>query len=295
MGDGALSMSVDPSFLKRISLYFKMVKFSHSVFALPFAYTSALIADEGIPKAEKLFWITLAMLSARTTAMGANRVIDRKLDSLNPRTKDREIPAKKVSVSSAIILSLFSAVVLVFSAYMLNPLCFKLSPLALLVIVLYPYTKRFTWLSHFILGLALSAAPLGAWIAIRESLEIGSITLAISVLFWTAGFDTIYALQDIGFDRAYRLHSIPQRIGVRDSLWLSRFFHLISWNLLLLTGLIFGLGFFYWLGLIIIAGLFIYEHTLINAEDLSRINTAFFNMNGYISLTVFLFTLLNYM
>jgi 4-hydroxybenzoate polyprenyltransferase len=183
---------------------------------------------------------------------------------------------------------------MILSAYMLNPLCLKLSPFAIAVLLLYSYTKRFTWASHFVLGLAISAAPLGAWMAVKGTFDPVIIPLAAAVIFWLAGFDVLYALQDIEFDRSHGLYSIPRRFGVKKSLYLSRALHAVSFFSLVSNGLIFGLGAFYWIGMFVTAVLFIYEHSLIKEDDLSRLDMAFFNMNGYISMTVFLFTLMDY-
>lgn len=286
---GVLTL-VDP-----VRLYLRMIKFSHSVFALPFALTSALVAAGGLPSFEKIFWIAVAMVGARSGAMGLNRVIDRKIDALNPRTKNREVPSGKIKAGNVLLLSIVSLGVLVFAAYKLNPLCFKLSPVAIAVVVLYSYTKRFTWASHFVLGAALSAAPLGAWIAVRGTFDLEILPLALAVLFWLPGFDILYALQDVEFDMSHGLYSIPVKFGIRKALLFSRLLHLFSWIFLFLTGIIFSLGPVYWLGICIVAGLFIYEHSLVRPDDLTRLDMAFFNMNGYISMTVFVFTLLDYL
>ncbi len=281
--------------VEKLSLYFRMIKFSHSVFALPFAFTSALIAASGIPAARQILWIVVAMVGARSGAMGLNRIIDRKIDSANPRTSGREIPRGTIGISEALLFVVVSFGFLIFAAYMLNPLCLRLSPLAIAVLVLYSYTKRFTWLSHFILGLSISAAPIGAWIAVRGTFDPEIVPLAAAVVFWLAGFDVLYALQDIDFDRSYGLYSIPQRFGVKKSLFLSRIFHSCSYLLLVVNGLIFTLGVVYWAGMFVLAGLFLYEHSLIKENDLSRLDMAFFNMNGYISVGFFIFTLIDYM
>lgn len=280
--------------LGRVSLYLRMIKFSHSVFALPFALTAAIIAAGGLPPVGKLFWIVVAMVGARSGAMGLNRVIDRPIDALNPRTRGRELPSGKIKAWEALLFSAVSLCVLVLAAYMLNPLCLKLSPVAIAVIVVYSYTKRFTWMSHFVLGLTLSVAPLGAWIAIKGTLEPGILPLALAVLFWLPGFDILYALQDVEFDRSHGLYSVPARFGVGRALFISRALHALSWGFLALTGLMLHLGVLYWAGIIIAGGLFIREHSLVRADDLSKLDMAFFNMNGYISMTVFVFTLLDY-
>ena len=281
--------------INKVSVYLSMIKFPHSIFALPFAFTSALIAASGIPDLKQIGWIIIAMVGARSGAMGLNRIIDRKIDSANPRTKGREIPRGAISVFAAVLFVVVSFIFMVFAAYMLNPLCLKLSPVAIAILVLYSYTKRFTWMSHFFLGLSISAAPLGAWLAVKGSFDIEIIPLAIAVIFWLAGFDVLYALQDIDFDRRYGLYSIPKRFGISKSIYLSRIFHTMSFILLVANGMIFGLGGLYWTGMFLTAGLFLYEHSLITIDDLRKLDIAFFNMNGYISVTVFIFTLMDYM
>jgi 4-hydroxybenzoate polyprenyltransferase len=281
--------------LGRIGQYLRMIKFSHSVFALPFALTAAIIAAGGFPPPGKLLWIAVAMVGARSGAMGLNRVIDRGIDALNPRTRGRELPSGKIKAWEALLFSVISLCVLVFAAYKLNPLCLALSPAAIAIIAVYSYTKRFTWMSHFVLGLALSVAPLGAWVAIRGRLELGMLPLALVVLFWLPGFDILYALQDVDFDRSHGLYSVPARFGVRGALYISRALHALSWGFLFLNGMVFELGLPYWMGVLIAGGLFIREHSLVRADDLSRLDMAFFNMNGYISMAVFVFTLLDYL
>jgi 4-hydroxybenzoate polyprenyltransferase len=279
--------------VERTLIYLRMIKFSHSVFALPFAFTAAVLAASGVPTLREILWITLAMVGGRSAAMGLNRIIDRKIDAMNPRTASREIPTGVVKVSEAVVFVLLSLALFVYSAYKLNPLCLKLSPVAIFFFIFYPYTKRFTWLSHIVLGIAISGAPIGAWIAIKGEFNFEILPLALAVIFWLAGFDILYALQDYEFDRKAGLQSIPRRFGIRRSLWLSRAFHLFTWLLLVLTGRIFGLGVFYYIGIIITAGLLLYEHSLVKEDDLSKLDIAFFNMNGYISITVFFFTFLD--
>jgi 4-hydroxybenzoate polyprenyltransferase len=273
-------------------LYLRMIKFSHSVFALPFAFTGAVLAASGIPSLRQIFWVAVAMVGARSGAMGLNRIIDRKIDAENPRTRAREIPSGKIKTSDAAIFTAISFGVLITAAYNLNPLCLKLSPLAIVVLTLYSYTKRFTWTSHFVLGISIAAAPLGAWIAVRGTLDLEIVPLSIAVIFWLAGFDALYALQDVEFDKKYGLHSIPQRFGIKKALIFSRAFHFITWLLLVATGIIFDLNIVYRTGMLIVAGLLVYEHSLVKADDLSRLDMAFFNMNGYISIAVFVFTLI---
>jgi 4-hydroxybenzoate polyprenyltransferase len=282
------------SVAEKIVLYLRMIKFPHSIFALPFAFTGAVIAAGGAPSLKKIIWITVAMVGARSGAMGLNRIIDRKVDQENPRTKNRELPRGMINLSEAVLFTAVSLAIFILAAYMLNPLCLKLSPVALAVLFIYSYTKRFTWITHFVLGLTLSAAPVGAWIAVRGTFDAEIIPMAIAVIFWLAGFDTLYALQDIEFDKSHGLYSIPQRFGIKNALLLARLFHLITFIMLITTGVIFKMGIFYWLGMMIVAGLFIYEHSLIKESDLSRLDMAFFNMNGYISITVFIFTSVDY-
>jgi len=281
--------------LRKISDYLRLIKFSHSIFALPFAFTGALLAAKGIPSLRQIVWITIAMIGARSGAMGLNRIIDKEIDALNPRTMSRELPRGIIKSRDAIVFTLLSFAVFVFSAYQLNPLCLKLSPIAIAVVSIYPYTKRFTSLSHLLLGIALSFAPLGAWVAIKGSLSMEIIPLSIAVLFWVAGFDIFYALQDIDFDRRYGLFSLPSRVGISRSLSIARVFHFITIVMLFALATIFNLGWFYILGVLIAMGILLYEHSILKPTDLSRLNIAFFNMNGYMSITIFLFTLFDYL
>lgn len=283
------------SLYQRVTLYLKMIKFSHSIFALPFAFTGAIMAASGLPPVRDVFWIIVAMAGARSGAMGFNRIIDREIDARNPRTTNRELPAGKIDLKSAVFFTLLSFLLFIAAAYMLNPLCLKLSPLAIVIVIIYSYTKRFTWASHFVLGLALSVAPVGAWIAIKGTFNIEILPLSLAVVFWLTGFDTLYALQDIEFDKAAGLYSIPQRFGIKKALYLARLFHFITVLLLVFTGLILNRGFYYLVGMAIVAALFIYEHSIVTPRDQSRLNIAFFNMNGYISVTAFVFTLLDYL
>ena len=279
---------------KKIADYLRLIKFSHSIFALPFAFTSALVAASGIPTFSQIFWITVAMVGGRTGAMGMNRIIDRKIDALNPRTKNRELPRGVIKTGEAFIFTIIAFALLLFAAYMLNPLCLKVSPLVLLVLLTYSYTKRFTWLSHIVLGTALSLAPLGAWIAIKGTFDFQILPLCFAVMFWVAGFDVFYAMQDIDFDKKHGLYSIPSAFGIKTSLRIARLFHLITIAMLLGLMPIFNLGVLYLFGVLIASALMLYEHSLIKPADLSKLDMAFFNMNGYISITIFGFTLMNY-
>jgi 4-hydroxybenzoate polyprenyltransferase len=278
--------------IENVKLYLQMIKIAHSVFALPFAFTAAVMAAAGIPSLHQVVWITVAMIGARSGAMGLNRIIDRKIDAANPRTKNREIPSGKISTTSAFACTFISLGMMVYAAYELNPLCLMLSPVAILILAAYSYTKRFTWASHIVLGIAIAGAPLGAWIAIKGTINTEIFPLVAAVIFWLAGFDILYALQDIEFDRLHGLYSIPRRFGTKASLLISKVLHLLTFALFVLTGLIFQLNVYYFIGLLIVFALLVYEHSLVHPNDLSKLNMAFFNMNGYISVTIFAFTLL---
>ena len=277
--------------LKKIKIILEMIKFEHTVFALPFAFTGAVLAAKGLPTGRQILWIVAAMAGARSAAMGFNRWADRKFDAENPRTRERALPAGLVTPFQVIVFTVLSSAVLVFAAYMLNPLSFYLSPLALAVVFFYSYTKRFTYLSHAFLGLAISGAPLGAWIAVAGALEPPALVLGAAVLFWLIGFDTLYALQDLDFDKKAGLYSIPRRFGVRGSLRISRAAHGVTIAALLALAFLCSLGRLYLTGVFIALAILIYEHSLVKENDLSKLNIAFFNMNGYLSVAVFVFTL----
>ncbi len=270
-----------------------MIKFPHTVFALPFALMGALLAAKGLPPADKLFWIVVAMVGARTAAMTFNRIVDTDLDARNPRTDNREMPKGIVTNKQAAIMVLVSIALFEWAAFSLNRLCFLLSPVALLVILGYSFTKRFTKYSHLVLGLSLALAPIGAWIAVRGSVSLPIVILGMAVLFWVAGFDILYGIQDIEFDKGTGLYSIPRYFGVRTSLIIARIFHLLTFGILFLVYFLLGLGGYYLIGLFVVGALLIYEHSIISEKDLSRLNMAFFNMNGYISVTIFGFTFLD--
>ncbi len=285
---------MNPLFEKTV-LYLRMIKIAHSVFALPFAFVGAFLAARGMPAFHEILWIAVAMVGARSGAMGLNRIIDRRIDAHNPRTSKREIPAGKINVSDALFFTAVSLGVMVFAAYKLNPLCFMLSPVAIGILVLYSYTKRFTWASHFVLGIAIAGAPLGAWIAVRGTFDAEIVPLAVAVILWLAGFDILYALQDIDFDTQHGLFSVPRRFGIEKSLIISRTLHSITFGLFIATGMIFHLNAWYFVGLGIVGILLAYEHSLVKSNDLSKLNMAFFNMNGYISITILIFTILSLM
>lgn len=277
----------------KIKILFEDIRFSHTVFALPFAFMSAFIASEGLPSINKIVWILLAMAGARSAAMACNRIADAKYDALNPRTKNRALPSKKISRQSYLFFLLSSAALFVFSAYQLNHLAFLLSPVALGIIFFYSWTKRFTVYSHFFLGLALSLAPVGAWVAIREEITITPIILGAAVIFWLAGFDIIYACQDIDYDKQAGLLSIPEKFGVEKALKLSSLFHLIMVFFLMLLLITKQLGWVYLSGIIIVSVLLIYEHSIVRPNDLSKVNVAFFNINGQVSILLMILTIID--
>jgi 4-hydroxybenzoate polyprenyltransferase len=279
--------------LGRIGVYLEMVKVAHTVFALPFALMGAFLAAGGMPSGRTVFYIVLAMVGGRSAAMGFNRVVDAEIDARNPRTKDRAIPAGQVSKPMAAVFIFLSVLLLMLSSAKLNSLCLILSPVLLLLLFSYSYTKRFTWMSHVVLGLCLGAAPLAAWIAVTGSFDPRILAVSFAVLCWVAGFDVLYALQDIKFDRSMGLHSIPRFLGVGRSLWVARAFHFAMAALLLLGYHIFKLGWWYLAGWGLCAAVLIYEHAILSEDDLSRLNVAFFNLNGAVSIALCLFTYLD--
>ena len=234
--------------LNKIRIILEMIKFEHTIFALPFAFTAALLAAHGLPPWRTIILIIVAMVGARSAAMGFNRWADRKIDAQNPRTKNRALPLGLVSPVQVMLFTIISSFLLVIAAYMLNPLAFALSPLALGIVFLYSYTKRFTFLSHVVLGIAISGAPLGAWIAVSGAIDLPAVVLAIAVVFWLTGFDTLYALQDREFDKKAGLHSIPQRFGVKRALWIARASHAITMTALFALGAMLHLGWLYLAG-----------------------------------------------
>lgn len=268
-----------------------MIKFSHTLFALPFAFTGALLAARGLPTPGQIFWILLAMVGARTAAMGLNRLIDADIDAKNPRTATRAIPAGLLSKGSVALFIFSSLLLLLYAAYRLNPLCLKLSPVAIFFLLLYSYCKRFTALAHLVLGLCLAAAPIGAWMAVRGEVSLAPLLLGAAVLFWVAGFDILYALQDLEFDRQAGLHSIPVRLGIRGSLWLARLFSLLMILLLIWLCVAMQLGIAFIIGIAAVSLLLFYEHWLLRKGDLAKLDLAFFTMNGYVSIILFLATL----
>ena len=270
--------------------YLSLVKFSHSIFALPFALQGAWMASGGVPELSRLAWIVFCAVAARTAAMGFNRLLDRKIDAENPRTAAREIPSGDVSVRGAIALVAISAGLFTLGAFRLNDLCGYLALPVLGVLFSYSAFKRFSSLAHLVLGLSLAIAPLGAWLAIRGDLA-GDLrpvlVLALGVLLWVAGFDLIYACQDLEFDRERGLHSLPARLGMPRALRLASIFHLLAFLAFLVQGLLLGAGLPYWLGLAAAGALLAWEHRLVSPGDLSRIDAAFFTANGWVGVGLF--------
>jgi len=264
------------------------IKFEHTVFALPFAYVAMVLAADGWPAWPTLLWVTLAMAGARTLAMAVNRLADRFIDAANPRTARRHLPVGLLTPAQVAGAAVAAGALLLLSAYMLNPLCLALAPLAVLFLVGYSYTKRFTWLSHWILGFTDGIAAAGGWIAVRGAFAPPVYVLWFALTVWIAGFDLIYACQDVEFDRRTGLHSVPARFGIPAALATARACHVLTIAAFALLGWMMGLGWLYWLGVAVVAGLLVYEHSLVSPGDLSRLDVAFFNVNGYIAVILFL-------
>lgn len=278
-----------PGFFSKLRTTLDMIKFEHTLFALPFAFLGAVLAANGLPTAWQILWITLAMVGARSAAMTFNRIADRDIDAKNPRTKNRELPSGKLSVKFAWVFLIASILLFELSAYMLNWLTFALSPVALLSVLGYSYAKRFTSLAHLLLGWSLAISPTAAWIAVRGTIDSEvPILLSLLVLMWTAGFDVLYACQDYDFDRGAGLRSIPARYGIKNSLWIARLFHFQAFLVLLLLYASTGLGWLAFAGVLAVGALLIYQHTLVKPTDLSRMNAAFFTTNAFVSVILFL-------
>ncbi len=269
------------------------LKLKHTIFALPFAYLGVWVASAGNPAWSVVGWVTLAMVAARTTGMALNRLIDLPLDRINPRTKNWPVPAGRVSPTLLAFLAIAAAATFFFSAWRLNTLCFLLSPLVLLLLVFYPTLKRFTWACHFGLGLTLACAPAAGWLAVTGRWDPRILPLGIGVLLWVAGFDILYALLDLDFDRAHGVYSIPQRFGLCNALRIARLCHLGAALGFAAFGAWIGQGVWFWIGWAVMAGLLVYEHRLVGPQRLDRINKAFFTVNGWVSVSFFLFTLID--
>jgi 4-hydroxybenzoate polyprenyltransferase len=267
----------------------EMIKFEHTLFALPFAFLGAILAADGLPTIPQIIWITVAMVGARSAAMTFNRIIDIDFDAANPRTANRELPSGKLSIGFAWAFLFVSIAVFLLASYMLNWLTFALSPVALLSVLGYSYAKRYTAFSHLLLGWALAISPTAAWIAVRGTIDSEvPLLLSLLVFMWTAGFDVMYACQDHEFDRRAGLRSIPARFGIKNSLWIARLFHLQAFIALLLLYLVTGLGWPALAGVILVGGLLIYQHTLVSAKNLTRMNAAFFTTNAFVSVILFI-------
>src|SRR5437879_8891656 len=275
--------------VKNIRTSLEMIQIEHTLFALPFAFLGAVLAARGVPTVWQIIWITIAMVGARSTAMAFNRIADKDYDTRNPRTKMRAIPTGILSVGFVMAFTVISAALFVLAAAMLNRLTLILSPIALASVVLYSYTKRWTILSHLILGWCLSIAPMGAWIAVRGAIDSPvPLLLSLVVMLWTAGFDVLYACQDYDFDRREGLSSIPASFGIARSLWISRALHLGAFAALVALYFLTNLGVLAAAGVIATGALLIYQHTLVRADDLSRLNAAFFTTNAFVSVILFL-------
>jgi len=276
------------SLFEAVATYGRMIRFSHSIFALPFAFSgAALAASKNGISPQQIAWIVVAMVGARSAAMGFNRLVDRRYDAANPRTAQRELPSGQVSVVAVALFVVLSSAALFAAAWQLNSLCLYLSPFVLGVLFFYSLTKRFTWSSHLVLGLSLGGAPLGAWIAVTGSFALSPLLLCAAVLAWVAGFDIIYSCQDRDYDVDVGLHSIPARFGVARALYIARAMHVASVFAMVVLGWHESLGLFYWFGVLAIAALLVWEHRLVSPDDLARVNMAFLNLNAVISVVYF--------
>lgn len=276
-------------FFGKLRTTLEMIKFEHTLFALPFAFLGAVLAADGLPTWRQILWITVAMVGARSAAMTFNRIVDREIDAANPRTANRELPSGRLSLSFAWAFLLASVALFIFAAYSLNWLTFALSPVALISVLGYSYAKRFTAFAHMLLGWALAISPTAAWIAVRGAIDSEvPILLSVFVLMWTSGFDVLYACQDQEFDRKAGLHSIPARFGIARSLWIARLFHFQAATVLLLILAFTGLGWPAYLGAGAVMALLVYQHTLVKPNDLSRMNAAFFTTNAFVSVVLFI-------
>ena len=275
--------------LHNLSVTLEMIKWEHSIFALPFALCGAMLAAGGFPSPHQLLWIIVAMVAARSAAMAFNRWADAAIDAANPRTSSRALPAGNVSAAFVVTFVVVSSGIFILAASQLNRLTLLLSPVALAVLLLYSYTKRVTRWSHLVLGFALGIAPAAAWIAVRGTLDPRILLLTAAVTFWVGGFDVLYACQDFDFDCQAGLHSVPRYFGIPAALWVARAFHLVMVLLLLALQISFGLGMWAGVGVLAVIVLLIYEHSLVRADDLSNLNAAFFTMNGVISVLFFVF------
>ncbi len=279
--------------LGKVRVFLEAIKFEHTIFAMPFALLSLLYAAEGLPSARVVGWILVAMVAARTAAMAFNRLADCDVDALNPRTRARALPAGLLTPRQMATATGAGILVFLYAAWQLNPLCLALAPVALGVILGYSYAKRFTPLSHYWLGLSLGIAPSAVWIAVRGTLELPPVWLTLGVLFWVAGFDILYSLQDEAFDRAHGLRSLPQTLGAARAILVSRLSHALCVAFFVAGGLALRAGAWYFAGVACAALMLVYEQSLVKPDDLSRLDVAFFTMNGYVSIGLFAFALLD--
>ncbi len=272
---------------QKIKVLLEMIKFKHTVFALPFAFMGAFLAAGGVPSLRVFLWVIVAMAGARTCAMGFNRIADRRFDAMNPRTATRALPAGDVTMTESWLMVIVSGALFFVACYMLNRLALLMAPLALALTLIYSLTKRFTWFCHVVLGVALAFSPLGGWVAVSGSFAEYPWYLSLGVLFWVAGFDTIYACLDADFDREAGLYSLPARFGRRRAFHLAVFFHVIAFICFTATGYASHLNFYYYIGIAITGSALFYQHLVVNPTDLSRIRLSFFSMNGIIAITLF--------
>ncbi len=273
----------------------EMIKFKHTVFAMPFALMGAFLAARGVPSLRVFFWVVIAMVGARTAAMTFNRIVDRRFDAANPRTAKRAIPAGEVTMGESWLMVIASSALFFFACWMLNPMALIIAPFALSLTFIYSLTKRFTWLCHVVLGIALAFSPLGGWVAVAGSMSGYPWVLSLGVLFWVTGFDCVYACLDADFDRKAGLYSMPASFGRKKAFRLAVFFHVLAFIFFALTGYLQGLNFVYYIGIILTGGALFYQHIVVNPKDLSKIQVSFFSMNGFIALTLFVVTWISLM
>ncbi|WKL02664.1 UbiA-like polyprenyltransferase [Paenibacillus amylolyticus] len=282
---------------RKIRIFLEMIKIEHTLFALPFAFMGAIlgsmVVNDTFPSWMQIMWVLLAMVGARSAAFGLNRIIDQAIDGKNPRTTMRAIPAGLLKNGEVVIFVIISFILLFWASSNLNVLSMQLLPIAVFMLVLYSYTKRFTWLCHVVLGMTIGLAPLGGWVAVTGTMDWTAIVLYVTIVFWTAGFDIIYACQDLEFDQGEGLHSIPSRFGLVKSLQIAKFFHVITAIGFLALLLMTDLSWWYGAGMLVTYGILFYQHYIVSPNDMSRVQTAFFTMNSLLSIIVFTFTLID--
>jgi 4-hydroxybenzoate polyprenyltransferase len=277
--------------INKIKTYLELIKFSHTIFAIPFGLSAVFIIQNGIPSVEKIFWILMALIFARTAGMAFNRYIDVPIDKMNPRTKNWPSAKGEVKPWEMMALGVVSSILFMYCAYMLNMLAFWLSPVVILLLLIYPAGKRFTQYVHLILGAVYFLIPVAVSIALKGYVEISAVMLGLAMAFWVSGFDILYALQDYEFDRSFGIYSIPAKYGVKKALLIARVFHLLTFIFILLTGTMANLGVIYFIGVFVLSGFLLYEHLLIKENDLSKINKAFFTVNGFVSIIYMIFVI----